>query len=845
MELRSRLVLLGTMLLWGLVAFPGCSLLGGPGGGERLKAKAEVTFVESTHRISDCLHAEIARSHEELADSVLWFDRDSLIRVTPPTKKGAVNYHLHLLHRVQDRICDSLAKQDSKGVLELDLSRFDQPEELLVVSDGRRIVEDDSGPAGALRSGDARREEIPTPPYVLSFRLLPAEGQIETILSLRRHRWEIITPSGKFYLVTGSPNRRDHLVTFVDPAKAHSQLIAEDPYIYVPAQGGAIPPRLTVEVLSAGKEGRVWEKAATYSIPEGIDRLGEKPFVFRTSKRDLIAFGPPPRIDIVFPKDPAATSMPVQVVPKGLSEKDALRVDIACLYPAGPKGDSAVRFQSHDIAGSSKGETYSIDLGQLDPGSFPLISSLAIRSVVPWKLTSGRYAPEPAMGTSSVPLVAPAGNSTSYAKFLTPKFASHYDLVQFLGAGSVAKKGSSLLDSYLRSGGPDDPNMTPPPLPPGGGPGPGGGDGAGTPPGPGTTQVPGAGAGLGGGGGGPPSNCGCGKNGNACRNTLAPCKGTCGQGCPANGCCDPGNNMDGGGLLITKPCPPKGKSCGKSEAECKCPPHEWTREEIRAAVEAAIRANKFLSARYADMDGPANPVGFAPCHTQTHAADVVAHFWKDGKVGIGGPGLGQYHVTYHVDVIFKPCIGNPEDGLVIRLEPIKPNIIRPNQNPTGNGQLAVNTLGGTGSPLTGPTFTLELVDPTNPITTSLNPSIDPNTMIDVALAMNALGDGRGATIEGGFTNTLFADILHADLDTLLGIRSALNVRSDATSTAWLGRPVNVLNGPDSWTLSLPNSEWAIYQGGTGGGTTTPPPTTPPPTTPPPTTPPPTSTKPRS
>lgn len=841
MEQRSRHVLLGTMLLWGLVAFPGCSLFGGSGVGERPKAKAEVTFVESTHRISDCLHAEIARSHEDLADSVLWFDRDSLIRVTPPTKKGAVNYHLHVLHRVQDRICDSVVPQGPNGLIELSLGRFDQPEELLVVSDGRRIVEDDSGPAGALRSPDKRREEIPTPPYVLSFRLLPAEGQIETILSLRRHRWEILTPAGKIYLVTGSPNRRDHLVTFIDPAKAHSQLIAEDPYIYVPAQAGAIPPRLAVEVLSAGKEGRVWEKAATYSIPEGIDRLGEKPFVFRTSKRDLIAFAPPPRIDIVFPKEPAATSMPVQVVPKGLSEKDALRVDIACLYPAGPKGDSAVRFQSHDIAGQSKGETYSIDVGDLDPGSFPLISSLAIRSVVPWKLSSGRYAPEPAMGTSSVPLVAPAGNSTSYAKFLTPKFASHYDLVQFLGAGSGAKKGSALLDSYLKGGGPDDPNMTPPPPPPGGGtvPPPS--------PGPGPDPGPPAGAGMGGIGGGPPSNCGCGKNGASCPNTAAPCRGTCGQGCPANGHCDSGGNIDGGAFLVTFPCPPKGTSCGQNEQDCKCPPHQWDGAALSAAVTAAINANKFLRERFADMDPPNPPLGFGPCHQSSHAADIIAHFWKNPPTPIGMPNLAQYHVTYHVNVIFTPCIGKPKTKPGGLIQPIEPNIIvpgRPGSPPQSYANVHMTTGTPTGTSLTG-SISIGVVDPTNPITTSPNPAIDPNTMIDVALATDALNGGTATNLAEGGTNSLFAAILHLDVDTLLGIRSALDAQSAATSGAWLGRPINVLNGPDSWTLTLPNLEWAIYQQQPPSTTTTTTTTTTPPTSTTTTPPGPTISKPRS
>lgn len=851
MERRSRLGLWGMMLLWGLVAFPGCSLFGGRSD-DRPKAKAEAIFVEPGHPLSACLHAEIARSHQDQADSVLFFDRDSKLRVTPPSKKGAVPYHLHLIHRVKDRSLDFVATQGSKGTIELDLSKFDQPEELVVVSAGRKIVEDGVAPAEASSDVGARREEILTPPYALSFKLVPAEGQIETILSLQRHRWEVQTESGKLTLVTGSPNRRDHLLTLFDPAKAHFPIIAEDPYVYIPSLNGATPPRLTVEVLTSGPESRMWQKAATYHMPDGIDRLvraGEKPFVFRTSKRDLIAFTPSPRVDLDLPKEPSATSALVKVLPNGLSEKEALRVVLACIYPTGSKGDSAAWLRSHDIAGIA-GETFTVDLGHLDPSAFPLTSALALRSIVPWRLTSGRYAPEPPRGTITIPLVAPTGPPTKYSKFLAPKYASHYDFLRFLGAGAGGKKTSGLLDDYLGKVTPDDPNMTPPPpQPPGGGgtPAPGPGPAPTPPPGPGTTPIP-AGAGLGGGlGGGPNSNCGCGKDGKNCKNAAAPCKGTCGQGCPANGCCDPGNgNLDGGAFLITKPCPPKGKSCGQNEADCKCAPHEWTREEVRAAVEAAIRANAFLSARYADMDGPNNPVGFAPCHKRTHVADVVAHFWKDPRVGIGGPGINQWHVTYHIDVIFKPCIGEPIAGGGLIINPGIPGTGKPGTGPAnGGGQVALNTSGSTGSPLTGATITLDIVDPTNPISTSLNPTIDPNTNLDVTQASNALVGGNGAYI-GGTTLTLFVDIIRVDIDTLIGIRTAFDNLSSAASLHYLSRPVSVMNGPDSWTLSLPNLQWGTpvqQTSGSGGGSTTPPTTTPPTPPPPPPPPPPTETKP--
>lgn len=843
-----------SLILLALALSMGCSILGDRSQPERPKAKIESLFVESDHRLGTCLHGDLAQSYVSDPDSVLFFDKDSKIRVTPPSKKGAVAYHAHVLHRVGNTdVLDFSFNQDSKGVIDIDLARFDQPEEVVITSAARRVTEDRPA-AGDGSAALDRPEEFITPPYVLSFRLVPRAGQIENILPLNRHRYEIETQTGTLYLMVSTFSKRDQLLTLIDPQMSLGPLMGEDPYVYLQGEDGAIPPRIAVEVLRPGSK-QPWQKAATYHIPEAADRFtkpDDRPFSLRTSKRDLIAFAPAARLDLELPKDPPQTSALVKASYRGVSDNEALKFILACAYPAGRKGDYATRVEGHVVTASTGVETYTCDLGNLDPASFPLIASLVNRFVTPWKLTAGRWAPVPPKGKAAVPLAAPAGDPLKYSKFLAPKYASHFDVLTFLGAGSGKRKGSSLLDSDF-GGQPDDPNLTPPPPPgPGGTPTPGpGGGGAPTPPGPGTTQAPGAG-GLGGGlGGGANSQCGCGKDGKNCKNAAAPCKGTCGQGCPANGCCDPGGNINGGTFLVTFPCPPKGKSCGKSEQECKCPPHQWDRDAIRAAVMAAINANRWLRERFADLDGPNNPIGFAPCHKKTHVADLVAHFWKDARVGIGGPGLAQFHVIYHADVIFKPCIQKPEPPPIGQLEPIKPNLIKPNQDPTRNEQLVENTPTGTGGPLTGATFTLDVVDPINPITTSPNPAIDPNTNLDIAIATNALIGGGNANTGTGFTNAIFAEILHVDVDTLLGIRSALDTRSGAISSAWLGRPVNVLNGPDSWTLSLPNSEWATYQqpNSSGGGSTTPPttppPTTPPPTTPPPTTPPPTSTKPRS
>src|SRR5439155_239099 len=108
--------------------------------------------------------------------------------------------------------------------------------------------------------------------------------------------------------------------------------------------------------------------------------------------------------------------------------------------------------------------------------------------------------------------------------------------------------------------------------------------------------------------------------------------------------------------------------------------------------------------------------------------DVVAHFWNpNAGMGIGARGPQQYLVTYRVHVIFSPCIPVPGGGGGPgKNDPGVPGI--PNQNPgPGDGNLFVANVGSTGptSPLTGATFTIDVDDPTSPISTSGNATTDP------------------------------------------------------------------------------------------------------------------------
>src|SRR5579863_10736347 len=231
---------LGISALAALLSVLGCRSLAAPPGAPR--TLIETVFVAPDHPLSSCLKGDLGRSYRDQADGVFFFDRDSKLRVTPPSKAGATTYHVHLIHRVGDQSFEFVASQAESGSIELDLSRFDQPEEIIVASAARRISKESPGPDSTLAAA-AAREEMITPPYVVSFKLLPAEGQIETLLALQRHRFEIeIDAGGTLTLVVGTLTRRDQLVTFYDPHRKSASLIDEDPYLYVPSQDGAVPP---------------------------------------------------------------------------------------------------------------------------------------------------------------------------------------------------------------------------------------------------------------------------------------------------------------------------------------------------------------------------------------------------------------------------------------------------------------------------------------------------------------------------------------------------------------------------------------------------------------------------
>jgi len=805
-----------------LAGFAACRTAPDRGGAKSNKLEVSLVFVEPDHRLAAC-QKELGGWLLDNPDSVLFWSPDSKIRVTPPRPGGASRYHAHLFHRVGQTRAEWVGHQDKDGLIEVPIGRFDEPEALVITSAARRYSRADSdGEGPSERNGPS---EAITPPYTLSFKLVSAE-LAETILPLQRHRFEIRTPVGTLFFLSSSFNRKDQLLTWVDPRRKLSALIEEDPYIHLRSHDGVIVPRVRVDVLST-KTGNLWQRAGTWHLPETIDRPGnkeERPFALRTAKRELISFGPPPTLDLDLPDEPPGTSAPVGVRFKGVGPEDALTFALAAAYPAGPKGEYAFRIQTDTITADKLSRTYSCSLDHLDVSSFPLVSALTHRLRTPWVLTGGRYAPVPPRGTATVPLVSQAAPRGLHARIVSPRYASHFDLIEFLGEGRMGKKGSSVLDDYLGrppGDGPDDPNLVPPPPggPPGGGivpppptipPPPGGDDGGG-----GQRDPL---RGLGGIGGGGNSNCGCGQNGMNCPDATNPCKGTCGQGCPGNGHCKP--NGQAGVLKVVLPCPPKGKSCGKMEAECKCPPHPWNFTAVLGALQAW-----FIPQGAADVDWHGIHGATGACHQWTYVADARVFQWV---------GIRQVSKMYRVYVTFKPCIPLLQLAMDDKEKKKDDDYDGPKDDkPDPDGDTALAEEGGSsGSPLTGATFTLDLTDVSSSISTTSGFYNDPDTALAGQVVVDTFsGIGKSGSFQSQSSNFVPAGTLALDGESLSNIVTAHRRSLRAFTFAYWNRPLAPgLLGSDGLNPLLVQT-WGVYQPGvaTAGGTAPPPVSPPPPT----------------
>lgn len=716
---------IGLALLASCTGTPEVAPVRGPGG-----VLVESVFMEGDHRTERCLGG-LAKSLHDLPDGVLFFDRqDAKVRVTPPRGPSIESYHVHLRHRVGGDVLDHVVRQNDAGLIEVDLSRFDQPEELIVLSSAYRFSKQE-GPSS--KEGPGREEEALTPPYAMSFKLVPVD-QSQVVMSLQPFRYVVETNLGNLSLFVQSFNRRDMLLTWMDPSKNLGAIIKEDPYIHLKRQDAYIPPRLLVDVLR-GKGDLPWQRAGTWHLPATSSRPqngDDLPFSFRIPGKELISFGPPARVDFTMPEKPPATSARIDAKYAGVRAKDALRLVFAVHYPTGRLKETAFRIETQEVTATTEKGSFVADMADQDPARFPINAAIVHRLVQPWRLHGGAYMPEKPLGTSTVSVGPGGGPGKMHASVVAPRYASHYDFVSFLGTG-----GKSSADSIARSfsGAPGSPNVTPPPtgpvnpIPPPGPP---------VPPTAPNGNTGGAGLAGGGGAGGNPSNCGCGPGpapgmpspGCPSKNK---CKGQCGQACPGNGHCKDDN---GGQVTLEFPCPPKPKGCrqDRKKGECKCGAHPW---DMNSAMSAVMQ----LFPRAADYSWFGMHNGWAPCEETTPIGRVRISYWAPA-------GFGMVQVWCTVAASFGPCIGpDPIGGKRKEEEPEIPKYppYQPGSGSSGGGYAnmsgGTSTFGLTTTDATGPTSaTISGLTGTGIATTTYpgGPN-DPNTGVTVDRISDALG----------------------------------------------------------------------------------------------------------
>lgn len=780
----------------------------------------ESVFVAGDHGFRACLK-EYGDSLVELTDGTLFFDRDSKLRVTPPRGEKMESYHVHLLHRVGGDVLDFVARQNAAGLVELDLSRFDQPERLVIASSAFRIAGRDGDPGKGTAVGT--REAL-TPPYAMSFKLL-ASDQAEAVMAIQNFRYDLESEQGKLSLFVQPFNRRDMLLTWVDREKRLGGLIQEDPYIHLVAQDGYVPPRLAVDVLTS--KGALWERSGTWHLPENVGRAGgdEKPFAFRIHGKELITFAAPARVDFTLPEGPHITTARIEAKYSGIAKEDALRLVLATQYPTpGRNGEAAIRLQAHEVKQDTKKSSYVVDVSDLDSSQFPLTSSLAHRFVQPWKLSGGFFGPQPPRGRATVSLKDLRGSGKLHARVVAPRYASHYDFIAFLGDG----KWKSTVDSFLKSlsGGPGSPNTTVPPFdqpivdlhptairPPAGP----------SDPAPGVGPAATGGGGGGAGGAGKDTQCGCGPGpapglpSPGCPSKHK-CKGTCARACPDNGHC----KDDGGGRITLQfPCPPSPKGCrqDRKSGECKCGPHPWN-------MNAAMDALRQLVPGAADYSWFGRHNGWAPCDETTEIGRVRVSFWAPA-------GFGMTHISFIVLASFGPCVkvemggGGPGGG--------PPPGPPPKAGGQGAGEAPGPGAGNGGVGFSGPgdaegSITLRPSLPGGPMAATLNgfviPGVlsnshpvgpnDPNTMVQVGRISEALG--IVGPLDSGFLRYdegTLAGILASPAASIAEVYRAGNESSVARSMANTGTELDL-------PFFLEGLLQSVAAGGGGGGVVPPP-----------------------
>ncbi len=676
----------------------------------------EVLFSEPDHEVEWCLKKALAEDYTTVTDSTIFFDRESTIRIKVPSGPSKEPYHAHLLHRRKDTLLQHLAVQGPDGAIEISLSKFEQPEILVLSSASMRMLD--------AKDRTALRDKPLLAPYAMSFRL--AERQTgPTITSVQPFRYEWKYGTGTAALFVQSFCRSQMLLNLFDLDGKAGFLLGEG-YYHSKDVNAYLTPHVLLDVR--GATGETYQRIGTYSVAETAWRKDPKPFSLRFLDTELIAFAPPARVELSMPEQDPATSATVTARFEGVRPKSPLHFVLAAGYPQGNRERVGVRVQTDTVTAEKRDGTYVVSLDDLDPSTFPMTGYVAHRLSEPFHTPHGFYAPCEPLGRSTTPLF---GDEDSLAKLhpkvLIPRYASHYDVIYWFGTGGGENEAKKFLLAYYSG-------TTPGGGPPGGGPSgtlippptvpfvPGGGSG--------TTTTPGGGSGTttpGGGGGSGSSGTGS--------TTPSPWWGLwLGPSGPPP---DPGPSQPGT-IAITIKCGCGMDNPGTAANECNCRPHMWTLGQIQQGIGQAAVSSCPQGFSVAETAWFGAHGDYAPCHTWTVIGMARVSYW--------GPNFSMVHVWYRVKVNFLPCKGNPPGGgggggggkIGDGDGPGKPG----DPNPRGDAFAAL-TSGTKGEP-TGRVTELPGGGAVTSMTTAAwNPSTDPNAAVRLTELVAILRRGLG------------------------------------------------------------------------------------------------------
>lgn len=745
----------------------------------------EVLFAEPDHEIDWCLKKALADSYASTTDSTIFYDRDTVIRIKVPTGPGKEPYHAHLLHWRQDRLHQHFAAQGPDGSIKIPLSQFERPETLILTSAALRMLD--------AKDKVALRDKPLLAPYAMSFHL--AERQTAPVLaSLQPFRYEWNYRRGNAALFVQSFCRSQMLLNLLD-LDGKAGFLMDESYYHSKDLDAYLTPHVILDMVD--KTGRTLQRVGTYSAAETAWK-DSRPFSLRFLDKELIAFAPPPRVEISMPEDDPAKSATITARFKGIRPKSKLHFVLAAGYPLGTRERTGVRAQTEVITEEKQEGTYVVSLDDLDSTAFPMTGYVAHRLVEPFRTAHGMYAPCEPLGRFATPFF---GESIGrlHPKVLVPRHAGHYDLIYWLGSGGGENEARKFLLAYYSGNAPgsgvpgDGPSatMVPPPN-------------FGIPdnnPGGGFTTVPSENSTTPGGG----SGSSYGSDSNSI--TPQPWWGLwLGDSAP-----DPDPASSPGTIAITIKC-----GCGMDfpdteENECKCGKHFWNLGQIQKGIAQAAVSSCPPGFSIADTAWFGSHSASSPCHTWVQIGMARVSYW--------GPNFTTVHVWYRVKVTFAPCKGKgkkpggPTGESGTTGEEGKPEY--PKRRAEGFGTLVS---GIDGDPI-GCVDELPEVFPQALDTPAWNPSTDPNASTRLIQLVATLRRNLGLTdlpFAAGGTWTAPTKFLHFTNDGLAAKITDLVEWQKGFTNAYWGRKDRRKPLPPSELRDV-LGDWGIYGAGERGG----------------------------